>query len=1150
MRRTYGKNFLRTVKDTFGRFAAIFAIVALGVGFLAGLLSSTPDMRYSFDKYFDDNSMYDIRILGDLGLTDTDIENLRSIEGVSTVQPGYIADALLTSGKDVDYTTRLHSLNLESDTVLNRPELTSGRFPQNSNECVAVNIPLSGKSKLHIGDTLSVSENSTNSDELLNSKTFKIAGFADYCPYFSAEKEYTKIGSGTIDAFLLVAEESFNTDFYTDVYITVKDAAALTCLTDEYQSHIDKTAGKINSISSERSRLRYNEVVSDANTKLSDAKAEYNDAKSEADDKLSDALRQLQDGERQIFSGDKQLSDAKKQLDENENTLNKNERTLNSNESDMKVQFADADAQIRYVQREIDENRETANSSFASSQSELSSYNLDGLQKAQFDKLRKLPITYPTLPNHLQTLSDDRARLDKIAVRLAEISALIADGHAEYADEAAGLTVEKGTLEAEIQNITSSDAYKAFAQGVGYLQMTGAYSPNLPPLALALGSIDAAFIQLDEGQTELNAQRTELAAKKASAEKEISGAREKLAFGKAELEKANSQYEDELEKLNNAKITLTENRKKYDDAKAEADSALADGAQQISDAEKTISKIKMPSWHVYTRASSISYASISANIEKVNAIAKIFPFFFFVVAALVALTTMTRMVEDERLQIGTMKALGYSRNAIMGKYILYALSASVLGSIVGVVGGLRLFPAVIWNAYTMMYELPRFYYPFNWVFVFGTSGAAIICTLLATMNACRATLKEKPAQLMLIKAPEPGKRVLLERITPIWKRMKFTHKVTARNLFRYKKRFLMTTIGVAGCTALLVAGFGLHDSFSDIADRQFSVLQTFDIMAPYDSEESLDDSELQALLKDSDNISGSTAVNYEAVKVSNAGKSLEVYTFIPENASGLDGFVTLRERENGKAVGFEEDIVVITEKASEILKVSVGDTVTLTSKNGDKGTFTISGICENYLRNYIYMTEGTYNAAMGLSAPQNLLLVRLAENGPASKTDIGKSLLETGAVSGISYTANSKDAFELALDKIDTIVFVIILSAGALAFVVLYNLTNINISERVKEIATIKVLGFTDHEVNSYINRESLLLSVIGTVIGLVLGIFLHRYIVSSAELTSMMFGRNVKALSFVYSAAFTMLFSLLVNLIMSRKLHRISMVESMKAPE
>ena len=508
------------------------------------------------------------------------------------------------------------------------------------------------------------------------------------------------------------------------------------------------------------------------------------------------------------------------------------------------------------------------------------------------------------------------------------------------------------------------------------------------------------------------------------------------------------------------------------------------------------------------------------------------------------------MVEDERLQIGTMKALGYSRAEISRKYILYALSASVLGSIFGVAVGYRLFPSVIWNAYTMMYELPKFYCPLNWMFALLTSAAAVTCTLLATISACASSLKEKPAQLMLLRAPQAGKRVLLERITPIWSRMKFTHKVTARNLFRYKKRFLMTVIGVAGCTALVVTGFGLRDSFTDIADKQFGTLNTYDIMAPIADKEDLSNPELQAILNDSDRISDSTSVYYEIVRAKNGNASLGIYVFIPESTSDLDGFVNFRNRESGKALSFDDGSVIITEKASEVLKLKVGSVLKLTDPNGKSGSFTISGICENYVRNYIYMSQATYAEGMGQSPNANMLVIGLTDSGLTSQRDIGKSIIDTGAVSGLSYISDSKDAVSRALSKIDIIVLVIILCAGLLAFIVLYNLTNINISERVKEIATIKVLGFTDREVNSYVNRESILLSLIGTFFGLVLGVFLHRYVMGCAEMSNMMFGRSVRAMSFVYSAALTIAFSILVDLFMRRKLRNISMVESMKAPE
>lgn len=1150
MRRTYRKNTLRTVKQTAGRFAAIFAIVALGVGFLVGLLSSTPDMRFSFDKYFDDTSMYDIRILGDLGLTDTDIAKIIELEGVSNIQAGYVADVLMTSSKDTDYTVRMHSIDTsDSDNTINLPEITLGRLPENSGECVVVNVPLS-KATTQLGDSLTISENSKNTDDTLNSKEYTVVGYADYCPYFSAEKEYTNIGSGTVDVFLLVPRESFATDCYTDVYVTVKGASALTCLTSKYQTLVDETTARVESIADERGQARYDEVKRQGTDKLSEAKADYADAKSEADTKLADAANKIADGWSQINSGEAQLSDAMAKIKDSENTLTKNEATLNKQESEMYTGLADGVTKIHQAQADIDKNLATANKSLADAQNELKSYNLSETQQYAFNDLRKLAITYPSLTINLDSLQKKSDRLKEIGARLIAIGSMSPTEQAKYAEEATILTSEKDLLQADISKIMSGEDYAAYVNTATRLAMTGASSDKLPALALKLGSIDSALQKLTDGQSKLDNQRSELESKKVSGEKEIADARAKISAGKAELETAKHKYYTELNKLNASKNTLIESQREYQKSKADAESSLADGAQKISDAETTLSELSVPSWHVLTRADNTSYASIESTIDKVGAIAKVFPFFFFLVAALVALTTMTRMVEDERLQIGTMKALGYSRAEIMWKYILYALSASVLGSFVGVAVGYRLFPSVIWNAYTMMYELPHFYCPLNLVFALSTSAAVIICTLLATLNACSSSLKEKPAQLMLVRAPEAGKRVFLERITPIWSRMKFTQKVTARNIFRYKKRFFMTTIGVAGCTALLVTGFGLRDSFSDIAERQFGILNTYDIMSPIANEGDINNTELQAILNNEDNILGSISINYSSVDAINADKSLEIYTFVPYKASDLNGFVNFHNRASGKTLDFEEGSVIITEKASELLRVKVGDTLKITDKDGNPGSFTISGISENYARNYIFMSESTYSAGMGQKAVKNMLIIKLTESGLSSKLDIGKSLLATGAVSGVSYVSDAKDAIARALSKIDIIVAVVIFSAGALAFVVLYNLTNINISERVNEIATIKVLGFTDQEVSSYINRESLLLSLIGAIFGLVLGVFLHRYVMGCAEMPSMMFGRSVRALSFVFSAALTMVFSILVDLIMRRKLRNISMVESMKAPE
>jgi len=1009
-------------------------------------------------------------------------------------------------------------------------------------------VPLS-KAKVQLGDTLTATE-SNSTDDILSSKVYTVVGFADYCPYFSAEKEYTNIGSGTVDLFMLVPDESFATDFYTDVYISVTGASALTSLTSEYQSLVDETATRVDSIAEDRSQVRYDEVISQATEKLSTAKADYASAKSDADTKLSDAETKISDGWSKIESGETQLSNAWAKITDNENALNKSEADLNKQESDMYASLADAVTKIDMAQSEIDKNLATAKENLTLAESELKSYNLSQSSLAALNVIRKLPQTYPSLTSDLNSLQNKSDRLKEIGARLTVIGAMSTVEQAKCADEAMALKAESVTLQTDISKIMSAQDYSAYVKGATQLAMTGVSSDKLPALALKLGSIDVALQKLADGQSELDKQRSEFETEKASGEAKIADAREKISAGKTELKNAKADYYKELNKLNASKSTLIESQREYEKSKADAETSLADGAQKISDAETKVSEMSVPSWHVYTREDNTSYSSIEANIDKVNAIAKVFPFFFFLVAALVALTTMTRMVEDERLQIGTMKALGYSRAAIMAKYILYALSASALGSAVGVAVGYRLFPSVIWNAYTMMYELPNFYCPLNWGFALLTSAAAIACVLLATLNACNSTLREKPAQLMLYKAPEAGKRVLLERITPIWSRMKFTHKVTARNLFRYKKRFLMTTIGVAGCTALLVTGFGLHDSFSDIAVIQFGIINTYDIMTPVANETDISNSGLQAILNNKDKVAASTAINYESVDASNGDKSLEIYTFIPEKASDLDGFVSLRNRASGKSLSFGENSVIITEKASEILGVKVGNALTLTDKNGNTGSFTISGISENYARNYIYMSEATYTKGMGQQALKNMLIIRLTDGGLNSITDIGKSLLATGAVSGVSYISDSKAAIARALSKIDTIVAVVILSAGALAFVVLYNLTNINISERVKEIATIKVLGFTDREVYAYINRESILLSLIGAIFGLVLGAFLHRYVIGCAEMPSMMFGRSIRVISFVYSAVLTMAFSVFVDLIMRKKLRNISMVESMKAPE
>ena len=557
-----------------------------------------------------------------------------------------------------------------------------------------------------------------------------------------------------------------------------------------------------------------------------------------------------------------------------------------------------------------------------------------------------------------------------------------------------------------------------------------------------------------------------------------------------------------------------------------------------------------PEWMILDRTSHVSASSYLSNVDKLEAITTVFPIFFFLVAALVALTTMTRMVEEERLQIGTLKALGYKRGQIMFKYLFYAWVATLVGGAAGLAFGFTVIPIVIWNAYGTMYTIPGFRCLFHASLAVLGVGAALLCTSAATLNACGQTLKEWAAQLLLPKAPKAGKRIFLERITPVWKRMKFTHKVTARNLFRYKKRFFMTVIGVAGCTALLVTGFGLKDSISDIVSKQFGKVFTYDFLVTLSKESALKDAGFQALMDAPEQVTSYLPVQQERISLDVDGQSYDVYLFVPEDEARLDNFIDLHERKSGAVVPLTDDGVVITEKFSDEAGLSPGDTLTLENGEGREGTFTVTGVAENYVENYVYMTPSVYEDAYGSALEYNSVLGILPDDAQDVDEAFSTSLLEVDGVAGLTQMSSMRSSLDDTIASINYVVYVIILCAGMLAFVVLYNLMNINITERTKEIATIKVLGFFEREVEAYVYRESNVLTVIGMLLGLVGGIFLHMFIMRTVEVDMVMFGRDIKPLSFVLSAVLTVVFSLLVNLGMKRKLRNISMVESMKAPE
>lgn len=705
------------------------------------------------------------------------------------------------------------------------------------------------------------------------------------------------------------------------------------------------------------------------------------------------------------------------------------------------------------------------------------------------------------------------------------------DGWAEYETNKQKLEAGRKALEASEPQL--ADAKKQLEDG------WAEYNAGVVEYEDAKKQLADARVQLDEGWATLTDKQLELA----DAQRQISDAKAELADARAELDDARATIAENTQKLRDGEI-------EYEDAKAEAEQELADARAEIEDAQKEVDDIEMPEWYVWDRGNNVSYSSFTGNVDKLTAITTIFPVFFFLVAALVVSTTMTRMVEEERLQIGTLKALGYTRREIMQKYLWYAFAAAVCGTLVGLTIGFRVFPTIIWSAYSMMYYMPTIYTPWRALQAVFAGGTLTVLTIGVTALACRASLREVPATLMLPRAPKAGKRILLERITPLWRRFPFTWKVTCRNLLRYKKRFWMTVIGVAGCMSLLVAGFGISDSLNAIITKQFGDISHYDLMTIVTKEEATAEGPVHEYLYESDAFSESLTVAVENTRQESPDGEVDAYIMVPQDVTRFADFLDLHERLSRDPTPLGEEGVVLTEKLAKALGVSAGDTITLENADEETGTFVVSGVCEHYVSNYVYMSAATYEAGFGEPVAYNAVISKMTDDSQEAHDTISAELLDMDNVASLTFTQDSVTQVLNMLNSIDAVVVLIIVCAACLAFVVLYNLSNINIAERIKEIATIKVLGFYDREVDAYVNRESAALTLIGTLFGVFGGIALHQFIIVTVEVDAVMFGREIQPLSFLYAIALTLLFSTLVNLVMGRSLKKISMVESMKAPE
>ena len=884
---------------------------------------------------------------------------------------------------------------------------------------------------------------------------------------------------------------------------------------------------------------------------------------------ITDGLSQVSAGEAQLQEGISALESAKAQLTELQSQLEIVRASYNAalenpdasqeeidilaaQVSALEEQEAAVSQQIQASEAQIESQRQQ----LAATRSELES----GLAAVE-DGLSQLSQKESELNAGREQITAGQAEIDAGWIQIQEQENTLAASKAEI--EAGEQELEKGQKQLKAAKKKLNKAQKeidsnaeTLAAGQAELDANVAkLNDSEAQYASGLEQYNSGARQIAENEAKLTSGEQEIAeneAKLADGEKEIADNEKKLADGEKEITDNEKKLQDAVKDLKKGEKDLADGKKEYEDAKKDAEDEIAENQQKLDDAKKELEDLEMPEWMVTDREELPEYTDYGDNADRLRNIGQVFPVIFFLVAALISLTTMTRMVEEQRTQIGTLKALGYKKSAIAAKYICYAFFATLLGSVLGMLIGEKIIPYIIITAYGIMYHnvantISIDYQP---GFALIASTASVVCTVGATLFASGKELQETPASLMRPPAPKEGKRVLLERLTFIWKHLSFSWKSTIRNLFRYKKRLIMTVFGIAGSMGLMLVGFGIQDSISDIAAIQYRELQHYDGMVIEDSDATEEEhAELFEYMKENEQIAHCNRVQMTKISAPKGSSSVSIYLFVPESLSEFAKDVTLKNRITGETYELTDEGAAISEKTASLLGLKVGDMIPL--KKGDKEyKVRVAVITENYMSHYLYMTPRVYEQTFGEMPEYENIVFTMQEDCKDDLEMAGTRILANPGALSISYTSSLASQVDRMLSTLDAVILVLIVSAGMLAFVVLYNLNNINITERQRELATLKVLGFYDGEVSQYVLRENVILTVLGIMFGAVFGILIHRYVITTVEVDAVMFGRNIKPLSFLYSGILTSIFSIVVNGVMHFKLKTIDMVESLKSVE
>ncbi len=1133
-------NLSRSIIRSLGRYIALVAIIALGCSIFVGLKITRTDMIATGRDYTDQQNMFDLHLLNTYGWTQEQVDAVAKLDSIEDAEGGFYLDAFVDNGSGKDSVYRLLSL----PNAVNKVYLLHGEMPDSADECL-VDGEYYGPSM--IGQEITVTAgNSEETMDSLRHHTFTVVGCVSTPLYMDMTRGSTTLGSGSLTSYIYLPSEAFDVDYFTEIYATVEgEWTAYTGVYDNFMEQIVETVEPdLKPLAQQRfEQLRQDaeEAYAEGMQEYEDGLREYEDGRKEALQALEDALAELEKAQKQIDDGwiayndgDVQLLEAQKQIDDARALLDQSMLDLENGKAEAFTEIAKAYQELADNEKLIKENLPQVQDGLAQLKDGLTQIN-DGLTQIETNlpmlelmlNLQKTQVDYTKKSLEAAQRVGNTELIASLEQTLAEQSQTLTEYQTQH-DDAQKMQLElqakKSELEAqqaELQKTEKTLLESLTAIEDGRSQLKSQESVLQNQFAAAAAQISAGYLELDAGQQELDGKKAEMAK-----------AKQDLIDGQAELDAAYLEYEQGKA---DAERELAEGKAKLDDA-----------AAQLADARKTIDEMAEPAVFALTRNANAGYLALDSNSMIVDGVAEVLPTFFLLIAALVCITTMTRMVEEERTQIGTLKALGHKNAAIMGKYLWYSITAALLGCALGVLAGCTFYPNLLWNAYDILFNIrPNVVLTVDWQLCIGITAAYIGCSSLVTWYCCRRTLKEVPAELIRPKAPEVGKKSLLEKL-PFWKKLSFLNKVMLRNVFRYKQRFLMMIIGIGGCTALLLTGFGLRDTIVDLANVQFSEVNHFDIEV-YFSEGQTQEQKDQFLAElKAEGIANRVGFFHQtSVELDFGGKSRDVYMICSDEK--IKDYITFRMDEAqldmpGKGETF------ISVGISDILGIGIGDTITVRDSDLRAMTLKVTGIYENHVQNYCIVSPETVEDQWG-EVPADQMAFLLVKQG-ADVHEANAAITQMDGVINTTVCVDSADMVNKMMVALDMLVVVIVFCAGLLGAIVLYNLTNININERIREIATIKVLGFNAAETSAYVFKENILLTSFGMIFGLGLGGWFLDFIVQHLKIDMVWFKTRLTVPSYIYAVLLTALCAVVVNFIFHHKLQKINMAEALKSVE